>query len=52
MYCVLDILVFSIGFVPGTVLRDFDVTHPDVNTELSTTYLFNISIHFGENAGA
>ena len=45
-YCVLAILTFSIGFVPLGILRDFDVTHPDVNTELSTPYLFNISIHF------
>ena len=50
MYCVLDILTFLIGFVPVRILRDFDVMHPDVNTELSTSYLFNISIHFRENA--
>ena len=48
-YCVLDILTFSIYVIRGRILQDFDVTHPDVNTELSTTYLLKIPIPFVEN---
>ena len=41
-YCVFDIHIFSIvSFLVRTSL-DFDVRHPNVNTEVSTAYLFNV----------